>query len=94
MPQIDRYAPSQGLRQYKARGISDVASRHYSISPNNDTDLPVRPCALYCNVAGTVAIVDEKGVELSYTLVVGQILPFRGVRIKATGTTATVYGWD
>jgi hypothetical protein len=74
-------------------GLSDVAPRHFAITPNNDADLAVKPRAIYCNVAGTVAIVDELGVELSYTLVVGQILPFRGVRIKATGTTATVYGW-
>jgi hypothetical protein len=24
----------------------------------------------------------------------GQVLPFRAVKVLATGTTATVYGWD
>lgn len=74
-------------------GLSDVASRHVAITPSNGADIASRPRSLYCEAGGTVVIRDEAGVDLTYTLAQGQILPFRGTRILATGTTATVYGW-
>jgi hypothetical protein len=40
-----------------------------------------------------VAIRDEGGTDITYPLTDGQILPFRGVRILSTGTTATIVGW-
>jgi hypothetical protein len=74
--------------------VSDQGRRHFAITPSNSTDIADRPKALYCETAGTVVIRDEAGTDLTYTLVQGQILPFRGVRVLATGTTATVYGWS
>lgn len=74
-------------------GLSDVASRHFAITPSDDDDLAIRPRGLYCTVAGNAVIRDELGVDITYPLTVGQILPFRGVRILATNTTATVVGW-
>jgi hypothetical protein len=74
-------------------GLSDVASRHFAITPSDDADLPIRPRALICKVAGNVVIRDELGVDETYPVVVGQILPFRAVRILETDTTATVVGW-
>jgi hypothetical protein len=74
-------------------GLSDVATRHFAITPSNDADLAIRPRALYCTVAGNAVVRDAAGVDVTYPLVVGQILPFRGVRILATNTTATVVGW-
>jgi len=70
-----------------------MATRHVTITPDDDNDLPEIPRGLYCEGAGTVAIVDEAGTEKSYTLTQGQVLTFRPVRVKASGTTATVYGW-
>jgi hypothetical protein len=76
-----------------ARPLPSMAHKHFAITPDDDADLPVRPLGLYCEEAGTVAVVDEDGTELSYTLEQGWELPFSAVRVKATGTTATVYGW-
>lgn len=73
-------------------GLSDVASRHFAITPSDDADLAIRPRALYCTAAGNAVVRDELGVDVTYPLTVGQILPFRGVRILET-TTATVVGW-
>jgi hypothetical protein len=37
---------------------------------------------------------DEAGNALTYFVQAGQIIPFRAVKVRATGTTATVFGWD
>lgn len=74
-------------------GLSDVASRHFAITPSNTTDLAIKPRSLYCSAAGDAVIRDEGGVDITYPLSEGQVLPFRGVRILATGTTATLVGW-
>lgn len=75
-------------------GLSSPPERHYAITPNDAEDLPRVPRVIYCEAAGTVVVRDKHGTELSYTLVQGQELVFRGVRIMATGTTATVYGQE
>lgn len=69
-------------------------TRHYAITPSDSADLPVRPRAIRCNVAGTIVIRDELGTDLPYVMAVGEVLPFRGVRVLATGTTGTYYGID
>jgi hypothetical protein len=74
-------------------GLSDVATRHFAITPSDTTDFLVKPRALYCNAAGDAVVRDEGGTEITYALTQGQVLPFRGARILATGTTATVVGW-
>ncbi|PWB94665.1 spike base protein, RCAP_Rcc01079 family [Methylosinus sporium] len=76
-----------------APGLSDVATRHFAISPSDSADLAIKPRAIYCTVAGDAVIRDEAGTDITYPLTAGQILPFRGVRILATNTTATVVGW-
>ena len=77
-----------------AKGMESPPTRHFSITPSDSTDLAIRPRALYCQTYGTVAITDEFGTSVTYTVAAGQILPFRGMRILSTGTTATVVGWD
>ena len=86
MSQIDRFKNS-------STGISGPATSHAAITPSDNDDIPVRPRSIYCNGAGTAVIRDATGTDISYDLTAGQILPFRGVRILATGTTATVVGW-
>lgn len=76
------------------KGLTSPATRHFAIVPDDGADLPSLPRAVYCEAAGTMAMVDADGVELSYTLAQGQVVIFRGVRIKATGTTALLYGWE
>lgn len=80
---------------YFAHGteLDSPARYHAAIVPSDTTDLPVRPRVIYCVAGGTVALRDGNGVDLSYTLYAGDILPLSPVRVLATGTTATVYGW-
>ena len=73
--------------------LEDPAEVHYAISPSDSVDLATRPRALYVNAEGTVAIQDKLGTDITYNVTAGQIIPFRGTRILATGTTATVVGW-
>jgi hypothetical protein len=75
-------------------GPESPAVRHYAITPNDNTDLPRRPRALRVQVGGTLSLVDEAGTVVSYTVLAGEILPFRAVRVRATGTSATVVGWE
>lgn len=77
-----------------AKGLESPADRHFAITPSDSTDLDPMPRALFCEAAGTVALRDKTGTTISYTLAQGQILPFRPARVLATGTTATVLGWE
>ena len=77
-----------------AVGLESPASLHYAITPNNGADLPRRPRAIRAMTAGTVAIRDEAGTDITYTVDAGEVIPLRAVRILATGTTATVVGWE
>lgn len=72
---------------------SDPGVRHFQIVPSNDVDMAVKPRAIYCQADGVAVVRDSLGVDLPYAMVAGQVLPFRGVRILATGTTGTFYGW-
>ena len=85
---IDQYA------QTNPRNITAPASRHYEVTPDDDADLERRPRALFIATDGDVAVRDEEGVDVTYSLSAGDIFPFRPVRVLATGTTATVIGWE
>ncbi len=80
--------------QHHSTGLDSPATRHFAITPSDTADVNPRPRALYCRAAGDVVIRDAAWTDLTYTLAVGDVLPFRGVRILATGTTATLYGWE
>ena len=77
--------------QSTATGMDSPANRHFAITPA-DADLAVRPRSLYVNASGTVVIRDEEGTDITYNVSVGQVLPFRGIQVRAA-TTATVIGW-
>lgn len=76
-----------------ARGLESPATRQALIAPDDAADLPVRPRVLYCQAEGTARLRDEAGVEITYTLSAGQILPLSPLRVLATGTSATLIGW-
>ena len=80
--------------QNHQRGLERPGDRHQAITPSDTALVVPRPRALWCQTAGDVAIEDSAGTVLSYGVNAGQILPFRAVRVRATGTTATVYGWE
>jgi len=73
------------------------ATRHFAITPDDDTDLEAteaQPRALYIGTGGTLSMTDEVGAIVIYTVSDGQVIPFRPVRVRATGTTATgIIGW-
>lgn len=77
----------------RARTSLDAGYRHWWIVPSDTQDLPDAPRCIFCEVAGTIVIRDEAGVDLPYTLMAGQWLPFHPVRVLATGTTGTFYAW-
>lgn len=77
-----------------SKGLNSPGSCHWLITPSDIDPLARKPRAIYCAADGIVVVVDEEGSELSYALSAGQVLDFRPALIRATGTTATVYGWD
>lgn len=78
---------------YKRRELHSPASTHVVIVPEDGVDLSPRPTAIYCEADGILQVRDGLGTVLPYTMTQGQILPFRGVGIEATGTTGTFYAW-
>lgn len=79
--------------QYHSPGLDSPARHHALIVPSDSANLPTTPRALYCAAAGTAVLRDAAGTDLSYDLAQGDLLPLRAVRVLATGTTATLYGW-
>lgn len=75
-------------------GMSGPATIHRTITPNDSTDLPYVPRAIVALTAGNVSLVDSLGTAVTYPVTAGQVLPFRAMRVRATGTTATVVGWE
>ena len=80
--------------QSHQRGLETPADCHIAITPSDSLFIKPRPRALWCQTSGNLALEDREGTVLNYSVTAGQILPFRAVRVLATGTTATVYGWE
>jgi hypothetical protein len=76
------------------KGLTSPATKHFAIIPDDTSDLPMIPRVIYCQEEGVVLIRDSEGVTLPYTMAVGDRIDFRGVRVMATGTTGTYYGWS
>jgi hypothetical protein len=91
---LEETAMSQDRFASYAKGLTSPGSCHWLITPNDSMPLDRKPRALYCAADGQVVIVDDEGRELVYTMAAGQVLDFRPYCIKATGTDATLYGWD
>ena len=75
-------------------GLSSPATKHFAIQPSDTADLPMLPRVVFCQTEGTIMIRDSEGVDLPYTMLAGDRLDFRGVRVLSTGTTGTYYGWS
>lgn len=73
--------------------LTSQARRHFAITPSDSADLPQVPKAIYCQTDGTIVVRDELGVDLPYAMTAGAVLLIRPVRVLATGTTGTYYGW-
>lgn len=80
--------------QSYALGLTAPAGRHYTVVPSDTVDLPVRPRALYVEGAGNAVLSDGTTTVTYSALVAGQVLPFRAMRVLATGTTASLVAWS
>lgn len=84
MPIIDRHASISDATDYPAKSV-------VAVSPSDANDLAFVCKALLCTVAGNVSIIaQEDTAPVTIPLTVGQLLPVRVKRVRATGTTATV----
>jgi len=73
--------------------LTSPAVAHYTITPSDTADLPVRPRAIYVNGAGIAALQDNDGEVVSYDVQAGAVLTLRPKRVLATGTTAQLVAW-
>ena len=72
---------------------SDVIAQYnwsVAIIPSDTVSLERPSDALYVGGPGVVTVAWENGRTAAFTCVAGQILPFKAVRVNATGTTATL----
>ncbi|NVO25224.1 spike base protein, RCAP_Rcc01079 family [Donghicola mangrovi] len=59
------------------------------VTPDDTSDLPVLPRALYVGTAGDLHVTMAEGQEATFAAVpAGTLLPVRAARIWATGTAA------
>ena len=83
MPPTDKFTSN-------APGLTSPGSVHFEITPNDSADLDVLPRGIFVGGAGDITILDKDGTSATYTIAsVPFILPFRGVRVMSTDTTAT-----
>lgn len=75
------------------RGLDSPATKHFSITPQDGVDLPVLPRVLRVLTSGDLALRDEAGTIITYTVQAGEVVLFSAVGVEASGTTATVVGW-
>ena len=69
--------------------ITGPGENHTAVTPSDTVDLTVRARSLWVGVGGDVAVRDQRGVDAIYKAGDGSLIPFRAVRVLATGTTAT-----
>ena len=75
-------------------GRTSPGVQHAAITPNDGADIPTIPRVLRIGGAGTIALRDRTGVDVTYTVTDGEVLLFSPARVLATGTTATgIVGW-
>ena len=73
--------------------LTSPAVSHFIVIPDDLTDLPTRPRALYANSGGAVVLQDQQGNVVTYQVSAGTVLSIRPVRVLATGTTAQLIAW-
>ncbi len=72
-------------------GALGSASRAFSITPNDSTDVAYVTRAIWVGAAGNIALVMADGSEVTFNGVqAGTLLPIRVKRVKSTGTTASL----
>jgi hypothetical protein len=73
--------------------LTAPANEHYTISPSDTVDLPVRPRAIYVQADGNAVLQSKSGVNVTYAVTAGQLLTIRPTRVLEEGTTAELIAW-
>ena len=68
--------------------MGDPVSNALVVTPDDNTDLPIRPRCFTVQTTGDVAMTFANGTSITIQADSGFIYPFRVSRILATGTTA------
>lgn len=68
--------------------FEEFPRNHVTITPSDANDL-VREMLIYAGGAGTLAVHDQYGRAITYTLAAGDILPVIAKRVLVAGTTVT-----
>lgn len=77
---------------YRTERLNDAtvsADRWFAITPSDETDLAIKPRALFVGSAGNLVLVGADGVSAPFPALAGQTLALSPHRVMATGTTAT-----
>ncbi|MDY3554752.1 hypothetical protein R5W24_003881 [Gemmata sp. JC717] len=70
--------------------LSDPSDFYFALTPSDTVNAPRAFRSLRIGTAGDVAVVRKDGAAVSFpNCQAGECLPVEGVRVNATGTTAT-----
>lgn len=73
-----------------ATALDSPGYEHFAITPSDSVDTAVNFRMIYVGGAGALVIVSENGTAVTYSgATAGSVIPMRGRRVNATGTTAT-----
>jgi hypothetical protein len=72
-----------------APGLNSPPSHLWTVTPDDDHDLPVASRGLNVEVGGSIRVTTIEGDEGTVHVAAGVVFPIRASRIWATGTTAT-----
>lgn len=70
-------------------GRESPGTQWAAVTPSDSVDIPFRPRFLYVTGAGNIVARGSDGVNATFAVAAGAILPIGPDRILATGTTAT-----
>lgn len=70
---------------------ANPGKQHFDVTPSDATVLKdVR--SIYCKTPGNCVVTDVGGVDVTYPMTAGQVLPFEAVKVKAA-STGTYAAW-
>ena len=82
--------PAQDTYRSYDRGLNAPAADAFTITPDDDNDLPIAARAVYVGGGGSLSVVTLAGNTVVFAgLGAGTILPISVVRVRATNTSAT-----
>ena len=77
------------VNSYEASSLTQPLVGAFAITPSDTVDLIRETRAIYAAGAGNISVVWQAGDTTTEPVAAGERLPWRIVRVRATGTTAT-----